>query len=201
MTVEGQKRGVCESELLGRVTAADEQAQEASVSAEASLKERSAVNQEVASVAVQLSAASLTSSIETELKFVSPREELAAVNAKIGELRAEMQTGRYQLAYNRRRASDQSYRAVDDRLKSQSSHRGEMLVWKERVEGLESKVSAAVDAGAQTRESNMELTVRLAVENTRRSLLNDARARVIANMDVLGTGFESIVMRLVDVID
>lgn len=63
-----------------------------------SLKKRSALEQEVSYLHAQLSTAFLTSSVKAELKLDSLREVLAAANAKIGKLRAGVQTSRDQQA-------------------------------------------------------------------------------------------------------
>lgn len=149
----------------------------------------------------QLSAAVPASSVDADLKFGCPREELTATSAMIGKLSAEVQTGRDQLKYNRRRAVDQYSRAVDERLKPKSSHSREVLALEKSVEELKSKAFAAVDAETLTGEKNTEPAVRLAGEDTRPSRITYAWARVITCMDGLCTGVDAIIMRLSDVMD
>lgn len=96
--------------------------------------------------------------------------------------------GRDQSESNHHRTSDQYSHAVDERSKSESSHGRGVPNQEKRVEHLESKVSEVIDAETQTCERNIELAVHLAREVTWRSRIIDARARVIAFMDVLGTG-------------
>lgn len=57
------------------------------------------------------------------------------------------------------------------------------------------KAFLAVDCETHTLERNTELAVRLAGENTLRSLITDVRARVATSMDGLCTGVEAIFVR------
>lgn len=123
--------------------------------------------------------------VDADSKPATLREEFTAVYAKIGKLRVEKKTGRYQLEYNCRQASDQYSSAVYERLKSESRHRRKVLAREKRVEDLKSKVFATIDAETQTRGRNNELVVRVAGEVARRSRITDERARLILSMDAL----------------
>lgn len=112
-----------------------------------------------------------------------------------------MQTDRGQLDYYRRLACEQYSHAVDERLEIECSHRQEELAWKRRVRDLESRVYAAVDVEGQTYKKNIEVVVRIAGEDIRRSRNTDARTRVVTFMDSLGVGVEGNVVRMGDTID
>lgn len=113
-------------------------------------------------------------------------------NDTIGKLGARIRTGCDEIDYDRQRASDLYSRAVDERPKAESDHCCEVVAWKKRVEDLESKLSAAVDAEAHNCECNDELGFHVAGENNRRSHVTDARARVVATMNGLGAGLSCI---------
>lgn len=93
----------CRSQLF----AADGRVQTASTSTEASLKRQSALEQGVAFLRDQLSAAIPTQSVDVKSGLASFCKELAAANDMIGKLRAEMKTGADQMDYSWRRAGDQ----------------------------------------------------------------------------------------------
>lgn len=75
------------------------------------------------------------------------------------------------------------------------------MAWERRVEDLESIVSVVVDVEAQPRKRNTERAVRLADEDTHRSQITDARARVVATMDGLGAGVKGILVRMWNMMD
>lgn len=129
MQTDEEKLKVREPEFLGRLSAAGEQEQMASTSAAAFVKRRSALEQEVAFLRDQLSAAVSTPMAGVESKLASVREDLAAANHSIGKLRAEVQTGRVQMDYKQQRASAHYSQTVDERLKAECSHRHEVLAW------------------------------------------------------------------------
>lgn len=68
-----------------------------------SLKRQFALEQKVASLQGQLFTVVPTTSVDSESRLASAREELKAPYDTIGKLRAEVQAS---LDYNRRRASD-----------------------------------------------------------------------------------------------
>lgn len=188
-------------QLLGRLSKDDWRVQVVFTSTKAFLKRQSALEQEMASLRDRLSAALSTPSVEVESELSSVREDLAATNDTIGKLRAEMKKCRDTMDYNRRCASDQYSRAVDARLKVGSNHRREALAWEKCFRGVESKLSAAVDAEIQTREQNTKLAVHLARKEMRRMRMIDARVRVFASMNGLGTVVEDIAVRMGDLMD
>lgn len=105
-----------------------------------------------------------------------------------------MKKGRDQMNYNRRRATDQYSWAADEGLEAELDHRREVLSWERRDRDLESKLSAAVDAEAQIRKKKTPNSPFILLERTLDSQMTDARARVVASMDDLGTGVEGIVI-------
>lgn len=97
LTNERKKRKVHDSELLGRLFATEKWVRAASTSSETPLMWQFALEQEVASLREQLSAAVPTSPIDDESEHSSLRVELTCANAMVGKPRAEVQTGRDQL--------------------------------------------------------------------------------------------------------
>lgn len=63
------------------------------------------------------------------------------------------------------------------------------------------KLSAAVDAEAQTREWSTELSIRIAGENAQRLQMIHERARVFTTMNGLGTRVEYITVRMDSMMD
>lgn len=126
---------------------------------------------------------------------------MPTANDTIGKLRAEVQTGRDQLEYNWLRTGDQNSWAVGERLKTQSNHRRDLLVWEKHVRDLESKLSAAVDGETQTHKRSTELAVRFAGEDTRSFRMTDAPARVVTSVNGLDTGVEKFAVRISDLMD
>lgn len=109
-----------------------------------------------------------------------------------------MQKGRVRINYDQRRARSQYSQAVDEWLKAESDHRREVLAWWKRVWDLKPKLSVSLDAEAQTRKSNTELAVCLVSHESRRLQMTDVLAGVVVPMDGLGTGAETIVVRMDD---
>lgn len=182
-----------ESDFCDRLSAADERPWKASVSAKASFKQQSALEQEVASFRDQLTA-DISTKVDVESKIVSVLEELAIANDKIGRLRAELTMGRDKMSYNRQRASGQYSQAVHERLMAEFFHRLEVLTWKKHAKNFEWKLSATVDEKAQTHERNTEPIIDLAREGTRRSRVTDSRAPVVEAMNGFGTGVDGILV-------
>lgn len=76
--------------------------------------------------------------VDAESKLALLREEFTVANVMIVKLRAEVQMDRDEVEYNRRRARDRYYGAVEDRLRSESTQRRDVLTWGKHVEDLES---------------------------------------------------------------
>lgn len=102
--------------------------------------------------------------------------------------------------YNRKRASAQYSRLIDERLTAEYYHRCKVFAWEERVQNLELKLSSTVDAEAQASERNNELAVRLASENTIRLRVPDARACDVAAMNSVGAGIDGVLVWMDEII-